>query len=321
MGKYNTMHNINNKKICAIIAIMLITLCFVPLCFARIGDQAPSSRVSVPGVPTDSVQFDLTGMTPLQDVEQVSSMLMHVFAYRNVTLMLNSTRNMELDVTVDAQVKPRIFSLYVESNQNVSLVIDLKSSPSFGVAIMERNLNVYLDIEPNAPLELQAQLKLNINSTELNQELNRAVDTSKLTWMYWNTIEQKWVPVESYMDDNGYLVCNTTHFSTWTVAETETNQLPEPTVTPAPTSTPASSSSPSISPSESAQPSLSASPSPSQAASPMQSLLPSPSQSTITEQESTSSTNTPTEYIYPAIAVAIVAVVAVSIVIIKKKAK
>jgi hypothetical protein len=37
--------------------------------------------------------------------------------------------------------------------------------------------------------------------------------------MYWNGTRGEWQPVDSYMDQNGYLVCNTDHFSTWTVAE------------------------------------------------------------------------------------------------------
>jgi hypothetical protein len=37
--------------------------------------------------------------------------------------------------------------------------------------------------------------------------------------MYWNRTRAEWEAVESYMDQNGYLVCNTDHFSTWTVAE------------------------------------------------------------------------------------------------------
>jgi hypothetical protein len=37
--------------------------------------------------------------------------------------------------------------------------------------------------------------------------------------MFWNGTRGEWEAVESYMDQNGYLVCDTDHFSTWTVAE------------------------------------------------------------------------------------------------------
>jgi hypothetical protein len=51
--------------------------------------------------------------------------------------------------------------------------------------------------------------------------MDREVNASRLTWMYWNQTRAQWEAVESYMDQNGYLVCNTNHFSTWIVAEVE----------------------------------------------------------------------------------------------------
>ncbi len=93
---------------------------------------------------------------------------------------------------------------------------------------MERTLNFYMGLEPNATLQLQSQLRLHINQTELSAELNREVNASRLTWMYWNQTQAQWVPVESYMNQDGYLVCNTDHFSTWTVAEVESpDDIPE----------------------------------------------------------------------------------------------
>jgi len=83
---------------------------------------------------------------------------------------------------------------------------------------MERTLNFYLGMEPNSELQLNAQIRLHINQTELDRELNRVVNASKLTWMYWNQTRTEWELVESHMDQNGYLLCNTDHFSTWTVS-------------------------------------------------------------------------------------------------------
>ena len=319
------MYNVDSKKICALFFISLIVLCFVPLCFARIGDQAPSGHISGPGMPSDAAQFDMTDMTPLHDREQVTSRLMHVFAYRNVTLMFNSTRNCELDVTVGSSVKPRILSLSVEPNQNLFLTMNMSGLPPSGEQVMERTLNFYLGIEPNATVELQAQIRLHINATELNQELNRVINASRLTWMYWNKTGLSWVPVESYMDQNGYLVCNTNHFSTWTVAEAN----PAPSVTPTPFASPANTPVPSATATLTPSPTVSSSPLPSESPQPnantspipLQNPSPSASQSTIAGQELTSSTSIPTEYIYTIIAVAVCAIVAVSVVVVKKKAK
>ena len=68
---------------------------------------------------------------------------------------------------------------------------------------------------------------MHINQTELSEELGREVNASMLTWMYWNQTQSQWTPVESQMDQNGYLVCNTDHFSTWTVAEFDPEIVPE----------------------------------------------------------------------------------------------
>jgi hypothetical protein len=114
---------------------------------------------------------------------------------------------------------PKIFGFSIEPNQSMTLTMNLSGSPLEGATVMERTLNFYFGIEPNATLQLSAQLRLHINETELSQQLNREVNASGLTWMYWNRTRAEWEAVESYMDQNGYLVCNTDHFSTWTVAE------------------------------------------------------------------------------------------------------
>ena len=132
---------------------------------------------------------------------------------------MNCTRNCSLVVTVDPTVKPQLFGLSIEPNQTMTLTMNLSGSPLNGAQTMERTLNCYYGIEPSATIQLQAQLRLHINQTGLSQQLNREVNASRLTWMYWNQTRSEWEVVESYMDQNGYLVCTTDHFSTWTVAE------------------------------------------------------------------------------------------------------
>ena len=142
--------------------------------------------------------------------------------------MMNCTRNCEMNVTIDPQVRNRIVSVSVDPNQTMMLSMNISASPPQGEAVMERTLNFYMGLETNATLQLQSQLRLLVNQTELSAELNREVNASRLIWVYWNTTQAQWVPVESYMNQNGYLVCNTTHFSTWTVAEAESpDTVPE----------------------------------------------------------------------------------------------
>ena len=142
--------------------------------------------------------------------------------------MMNCTENCALNTTLDPQVRNKLLSLSVEPNQTMTLAMNVSASPPQGEAVMERTLNFYMGLEPNATLQLQSQLKLHINQTELSEELGREVNASRLIWHYWNQTQNQWIPVESYMDQNQYLVCNTTHFSTWTVAEVENpEQIPE----------------------------------------------------------------------------------------------
>jgi hypothetical protein len=211
----------NRTKIAASVITLLMVLYFAPLCLASAGagQGSDAGKIEVPGVPDNAVQYNKTDMTPVAQMEQVQAGEPALFQYRNMTMLMNCTQNCDLVVTVDPTVKPQLFGLSIEPNQTMTLTMNLSGSPLEGAQIMERTLNFYYGIEPNATLQLKAQLRLHINQTELSQQLNREVNASRLTWMFWNRTRAQWEAVESYMDENGYLVCNTDHFSTWTVAE------------------------------------------------------------------------------------------------------
>jgi hypothetical protein len=224
----------NRTKIAATTLTLLMVLYFAPLCLASAGaEQAPDTgKMEVPGVPDNAVQYNKTDVTPVAQMEQVQAGEPALFQYRNMTMLMNCTRNCSLVVTVDPTVKPQLFGLSIEPNQTMTLTMNLSGSPLEGAQTMERTLNCYYGIEPNATLQLRGQLRLHINQTELSQQLNREVNASRLTWMYWNRTQNQWETVESYMDQNGYLVCNTDHFSTWTVAEiSEATESPSPETT------------------------------------------------------------------------------------------
>lgn len=180
-----------------------------------------------PDMPNDAMQYNRTDMTPQGKLESLQEMKMNVFFYRNVTMVMNTTRNCEMNVTIDPEVTNKVIGVNVDPNQTMTLAVNCTASPPSGVGTMQQTLNMYLGLEPNATLQLQAQLRLLINQTELTEELGREVNASRLTWMYWNQTQNQWEPVESYMDENGYLVCNTDHFSTWTVAEVDPEEIPE----------------------------------------------------------------------------------------------
>jgi hypothetical protein len=209
------------------LSLLMMLLTFSAFVSVQANGQAIGSNIPL-GMPENALQFNRTDITPAGYMETIQAMEMNVFFYRNVTLMMNCTRNCEMNVTIDPQVKNRIVSVSIEPNQTMLLNMNVGVSPPQGEAVMERTLNFYMGLEPNAALQLQSQLRLLINQTELSAELDREVNASRLTWMYWNQTQAQWVPVESYMNQNGYLVCNTTHFSTWTVAEVESpDAVPE----------------------------------------------------------------------------------------------
>jgi len=227
MKKYQ---KIKRNKLNAFVMTLLILAYIAPLSLAYADAEQASGQTEpsgtgkfpeVPGVPDNAVQYNKTDVTPVAQMEQVAAGEPALFQYRNMTMLMNCSRNCEVVFTADPEVTPKIFGLSVDPNQTMTLTLNLYRSPLQGEMVMERTLNFYLGIEPNATLQLSAQIRLHINQTELNQELNRVVNASRLTWMYWNRTRAEWETVESHMDQNGYLVCNTDHFSTWTVAEIE----------------------------------------------------------------------------------------------------
>ncbi len=173
----------------------------------------------IPGLPDNAVQYNKTNISPIAQKEQVLAGEPVLFAYQNTTMLFNSTMNCDLVITAEATANQKIFGLSMDPNQTMTLTMNFSSSPLQNELAREKNLNFYANIEPNATIQLSAQLKLFINQTELDQELNWEVNASKLTWMYWNGTQNEWTQVPSTIDQDGYLVCDTDHFSLWTVGE------------------------------------------------------------------------------------------------------
>ena len=92
-------------KTYAVIAAFFIMMCLVCSCSGRIGNLLP------PGVSTSAQAFDLTNITPTNQTQQVQAEETYVFAYHNVTLVMNSTWNLVVNVTVAEEVTPKILAL------------------------------------------------------------------------------------------------------------------------------------------------------------------------------------------------------------------
>jgi hypothetical protein len=213
---------INQTKFAVFMMGFLLSAYISPFIIVRANTDTPSEASKAPyfpGLPDDAVQYNNTNVTPVAQMEQVKAGEPALFCYRNTTMLMNCTKNCDLVFTADPEVSPKIFGFSIDPNQTMTLNMNLSRSPFEDAQATERNLNFYLEIEPNATLQLSANLRLHINQTDLSQQLNREVNASRLTWMYWNQTRAEWETVESRMDQDGYLVCNTDHFSTWTVAE------------------------------------------------------------------------------------------------------
>jgi hypothetical protein len=104
----------------------------------------------VPGVPDNAVQYNKTETTPVAEMEQVQAGEPALFCYRNMTMLMNCTQNCSAVFTADPDVTPKILGLSIEPNQTMTLTMNMYRSPLQGEQVMERTLNFYLGIEPNA---------------------------------------------------------------------------------------------------------------------------------------------------------------------------
>jgi hypothetical protein len=194
---------------------ILCTLSLPVVTFATAQDS------EIPGVPDDAIQYDRMGMTANHQMEQIMAGTMHVYRYQHVTMLMNCSQNMVMNMTSDAQVRNRLVGLDIEADQPFQLSIHMMREPPSGIQTMQRTLNTYWGLEPNATLQLRIQLRLHINQSALNAEMGRQVNREQLRWMYWDQTRNQWQAMESSIDGNGYLVCETDHLSIWTVAEVE----------------------------------------------------------------------------------------------------
>ena len=137
--------------------------------------------------------------------------------FQNLVMIVNSSRNLELDVTVESDVAMHYFSLSLIPGKSLSLTIKVAVSPPADVVALDNDIDFYLSIEPNETVTIDASLKLYIDEAALEATLGRDITVSRLSWAYWDG--SSWVPVDSLIDADGYLVANTTHFSVWTIVE------------------------------------------------------------------------------------------------------
>ncbi|HUS77287.1 MAG TPA: hypothetical protein VM050_01290, partial [Patescibacteria group bacterium] len=179
-----------------------------------------------PEIPEDAQRFNFSDVDPYLFRHQFRTGTPNLYQFRNMTMQFNCSRDTELNITADPRLRMRLFDLRLDVDAPLRLRINATVTPPREMPGPRDGLHRYLDIEPNATSGVRATLRLYIDHEELHEELGRYVEAQRLRWCFWNGSD--WEPVTSWMDGEGFLVCNTSHFSTWTIREMRN----PPTMTP-----------------------------------------------------------------------------------------
>ena len=116
----------------------------------------------------------------------------------------------------------KLLTLKIDPDTTMRLKINSSEVAPSGVLEPQRGIGYFLDIDANETFH-QAQLGSYLNQTQLMELFGPQVNVSRLTWAFWNGLE--WEPVMSRITEEGYLLANTTHFSTWTIIETQAPEI------------------------------------------------------------------------------------------------
>jgi len=170
--------------------------------------------LEIPGVPAGALAYNYSNMIPTKFFKSIPADTPTVFMFKNFLLMVNSSRRLDLSLNVGSSVIMKYLKLNLKSSESLVLDINVDVSPPPDIVPPAGDINFYVNI---TTVPIEATLGIHINETALEAEIEEDIDISRLTWMYWDG--SKWVPVPSQFDVDGYLVANTTHLSTWSVAE------------------------------------------------------------------------------------------------------
>jgi len=190
----------------------------------------PGPPPNILGVPHTAVAYNYSMIVPRRFVWRVKEREPTLLTFENCIMMFNSTRAVDLNITVDTNVASRFFTLRLSPRESLSLAVHVKTTPPSGVTKAAKDIGIYVDIEPNATVSTNATLSMLIDKEVIETELGREINVSHLTWAYWDG--SKWIPVESFVDENDHLNAKTDHFSTWAVVEIPLIPKPMPVVPP-----------------------------------------------------------------------------------------
>ncbi len=152
---------------------------------------------------------------------QVQSNCKAIYSFRQRTrLTIDSNVNLQLDINCDAMnIGDKSFEIEIMSDFDLELLLTCTDEHAeFGLTTANQAINNGYAFQEGFVISLETndtftQARLKIQSTSENR---------LGTWAYYNPSTNEWVSVETIIED-GYLVTETTHFSTWTVLMPEAN--------------------------------------------------------------------------------------------------
>jgi len=216
-------HNCTARYLAAAI-ILLISLSLVAPALGAPPDGSGTQKKPEP--PEGAQAFNRTDVTPVAYMHEYAQGAPQVLRFMNMTMELNCSRNVVMNITASPGLRLRYFALNLEADRPLMLRAGFDAEPPPEVPGPQDGLGRFITIEPNATAQIRATLRLFIDEEGLGEELGRNIWVERLRWAYWNGTD--WESVESWMDAEGFLVAETHHFSTWTVRQAGPPEVPTP---------------------------------------------------------------------------------------------
>jgi hypothetical protein len=202
-------------------SISIILLLLGPMVLS-LNAATASSRVEPSEVPGVSGEYQFINMTEAMAqirVQNFTAGVPNMYRFENMTMMINATRNMVLNITADQAMRMRYLDLDIDNRRPLMLRIHANATPPSGLLAPVDGVRRYLELEPNSTEPVMVRMRLHVEEANLSREMMRDVEIQRLRWAQWNGSD--WEAVTSWIDEHGYLVADGLCCGNWTVREME----------------------------------------------------------------------------------------------------
>jgi len=156
--------------------------------------------------------------------ERVQAGVMNQWKFQEKTqFQLQTNNSMDVDMESDAEnIGEKTFGLELQTQANLQLKVKMNASdPAIG---LEEGKAVQVKNQSQKQYRFQhrfmVQLELNNSGDAIQARLQVTAPTEESTWVYYNEATQEFEEIPSTVE-NGMLVADTTHFSTYTIFTVE----------------------------------------------------------------------------------------------------